>query len=513
MSHNKSIAKHPGLLIIRDGWGISDKLRGNAVKLAEPKCYSQLLNQYDWTSLEPCGEAVGLPQGQMGNSEVGHLNIGSGRVVYQDLPRINRDLETGEFEKQKLAKAFLKQSVHKGRVHLIGLISDGGVHSHQNHFYGVLKLLRKFSIDNVFVHAITDGRDTLPESGGSYVAALEENMNLIGIGQIATISGRYYAMDRDKNWDRTQKSYDAMVFGKGEQSESAQKCIQNSYSSGITDEFIEPSIINPNGCIQRGDVVLFMNFRPDRARQLSFALENNNFRHFNVRDLNLDFTIMTPYSSELTLPVIYSKENLGNTLAEVFSSRGMRQFKVAETEKYAHITYFMNGGQEKEFDGEKHQIIPSPKVATYDLKPEMSAEAVTQSLLEAIDSRKYDFLAVNYANPDMVGHTGNLEAAIKAVNVVDDCVERVLAAMTSVGGSTFITADHGNLDEMIDHDTGQILTNHSLNQVDFIHVPGRGSKKFGKLKGGGKLADIAPTVLHALEIEIPAEMDGDILFE
>tara|TARA_B100000674_G_scaffold36491_1_gene25551 strand:+ start:781 stop:2322 length:1542 start_codon:yes stop_codon:yes gene_type:complete len=513
MSQTKPVIKHPGLLIIRDGWGISDKLRGNAVKLADPKCYKRLLNQNYWTSLEPGGEAVGLPEGQMGNSEVGHMNIGSGRTVYQDLPRINRDLETGEFEKQQNMAAFLKQSINRGRVHLLGLVSDGGVHSHQNHFYGVLKLLKKAGIDKVFVHVITDGRDTFPESGADYIATLEEKMNLIGVGEIATISGRYYAMDRDKNWDRTKKAYDAIVLGKGEYSKSSKKCIEDSYVKGITDEFIEPTVINTEGCIQSGDAALFMNFRPDRARQISFALENNNFTHFNARELNLHFTIMTPYSSELTVPVIYTKKNLGNTLAEVFCNKGMRQFKIAETEKYAHITYFMNGGHEKEFDGEKHQIIPSPKVATYDLKPEMSAEEVTKALLGAIDSYQYDFLAVNYANPDMVGHTGNLEAAIKAVSIVDDCVEQLLKAMASVGGSTFITADHGNLDEMIDHNTGQVLTNHSLNQVDFIHVPRPGDKRFGKLKSGGKLADIAPTMLHALDVEIPSEMDGDILFE
>ncbi len=513
MSITKENINHPGLLIIRDGWGVSDKLKGNAVKLADPQCYKRLLNQYFWTNLEPGGEAVGLPEGQMGNSEVGHMNIGSGRTVYQDLPRINRDLETGEFAKQPAMEAFLKNSVRNGRVHLIGLISDGGVHSHQNHFYGVLEILRRYEINEVYIHAITDGRDTLPKSGIEFINALEQKMKLLEIGQIATVSGRYYAMDRDKNWDRTKKFYDAMVSGIGKFSNSSTACLKNSYSNDVTDEFIEPTIINSKGCIQSGDSVLFMNFRPDRARQTSFALENNNFTDFDVRDLNLNFTVMTPYSSDLKVPVVYSKENLKNTIAEVIANKDLRQFKIAETEKYAHITYFMNGGYEQEFDGETHQIIPSPKVATYDLKPEMSADEVTKTLLQAIESRKYDFLAVNYANPDMVGHTGNLEAAINAVNIVDDCVDKLLKAMATVGGSTFITADHGNLDEMIDHDTGQTLTNHSLNKVDFIHVPRPGDKRFGKLKTGGKLADIAPTMLHALGIDIPDEMNGNILFE
>ncbi len=513
MSQTKVLVKHPGLLIIRDGWGVSDKLKGNAVKLADPQCYKRLLNQHYWTNLEPGGEAVGLPEGQMGNSEVGHMNIGSGRTVYQDLPRINRDLENGEFEKQPAMSAFLKNSIRNGRVHLIGLMSDGGVHSHQNHFYGVLEILKRFEVDDVFIHVITDGRDTLPKSGIKFINDLEKKMKFLKIGQIATISGRYFAMDRDKNWDRTKKSYDAIVSGIGQHSKTSVACLETSYDNGVTDEFIEPTIINSKGCIKSGDSVLFMNFRPDRARQISFALENNNFTEFDVRDLALNFTVMTPYSSDLHVPVIYSKENLKNTIAEVFSNNGMQQFKIAETEKYAHVTYFMNGGYEQEFDGETHKIIPSPKVATYDLQPEMSADEVTKSLLQAIESRKYDFLAVNYANPDMVGHTGNLEAAIKAVHVVDKCVEELLRAMASVGGSTFITADHGNLDEMIDHDTGQSLTNHSLNKVDFIHVPRPGDKRFGKLKSGGKLADIAPTMLHALDIAIPDEMDGDILFE
>ena len=513
MSHTKAETKHPGLLIIRDGWGVSDKLRGNAVKLADPQCYKRLLNQCFWTNLEPGGEAVGLPEGQMGNSEVGHMNIGSGRTVYQDLPRINRDLETGDFEKQPAIASFIRNSNARGRVHLIGLVSDGGVHSHQNHFYGVLEILKRYQINDVYIHVITDGRDTLPTSGISFVKALEKKMSLLGLGQIATISGRYYAMDRDKNWDRTKQYYDLIVSGNGNRCNNSVTCLENSYANDITDEFIEPTLINTEGCIQPKDSVLFMNFRPDRARQISFALENNDFNHFKVNDLNLNFTIMTPYSSELKIPVVYSKENLKNTIAEVFAKNGMRQFKIAETEKYAHITYFMNGGYEKEFDGETHHIIPSPKVSTYDLKPEMSADEVTRALLQAIDSRKYDFLAVNYANPDMVGHTGNLEAAIKAVNVVDNCISKLLDAMANVGGSTFITADHGNLDEMIDHETGQTLTNHSLNKVDFIHVPRPGDKTLGKLKAGGKLADIAPTMLHALGMEIPNEMDGDILFE
>lgn len=503
--------RHPGLLIIRDGWGVSDKLKGNAVKLASPPNYRRLLQDGIWTTLEPGGEAVGLPDGQMGNSEVGHMNIGGGRVVYQDLPQINKDLREDSFHKLPVFQEFLKKAQNSTRVHLIGLFSDGGVHSHQDHFMGILQILKKYGISNVFLHLFTDGRDTLPQSGIKFIEGIEKELGSHKLGKIATLCGRYYAMDRDKNWDRIESAYDALVNLKGFRFSSASQCLYDFYSEGITDEFIKPSIICEDGNIGFGDSVLFMNFRPDRARQLSFALEGKDFNHFNVPKLNLNFISMTPYSADLSIPAIYTKKVLKNTLSEVLCLQNKRQYKIAETEKYAHITYFLNGGREEKFDDEVHKIVPSPKVATYDLKPEMSAYEVTDNLLKAIDSNSYDFLAVNFANPDMVGHTGNLDAAIQAVKVVDDCVGKLVKAMQNHGGSSFITADHGNLDEMIDHQTGDVLTNHSLNEVDFIYVPRLGDYRFNKISKGGKLADIAPTILKVLDMEIPAEMNGSIL--
>lgn len=513
MSYQSRENRHAGLLIIRDGWGVSDKLKGNAIKLAEPSYYYHLLNRCVWTTLEPGGEAVGLPEGQMGNSEVGHMNIGSGRVVYQDLPRINKDLSENRFQEIPVMDNFLKRSTQRGSMHLLGLLSDGGVHSHQEHFFGILKILKSIGLTDVYIHIFTDGRDTAPQSGLNFVKSLECKMAEIGVGKIASLCGRYYAMDRDKNWDRIRLAYDTLVNGAGVRYPNASVCISESYSKGITDEFITPALICPEGCIKSGDNVMFMNFRPDRARQLSFALDGHNFDHFKSVPLDLNFITMTPYSTDLKIPAVYTKNVLKNTLSEVFCNQNKRQYKIAETEKYAHITYFLNGGREEVFDGEIHKIIPSPKVATYDLKPEMSADQVTEHLLEAIHDQTFDFLAVNFANPDMVGHTGNLEAAIKAVKVVDHCVEKLVKAMNTFGGSTFITADHGNLDEMIDHETGAILTNHSLNEVDFIYVPRNGDHRFSKALKGGKLADIAPTILHVLDMEIPPEMDGNILLE
>ena len=503
--------RHPGLLIIRDGWGVSEKLKGNAVKLASPPGYQKLLEECIWTTLEPGGEAVGLPDGQMGNSEVGHMNIGGGRVVYQDLPQINKDLRDNCFHKLPVFQDFLKKAMNSASVHLMGLFSDGGVHSHQDHFLGVLKILKSAGISNVFLHLFTDGRDTLPQSGIKFIEGIEKELRLHELGKIATLCGRYYAMDRDKNWDRIESAYDTLVNRKGFSFSSASQCLTEFYSKGITDEFIKPSIICEEGNIRSGDSVLFMNFRPDRARQLSFALEGIDFKHFKTSATDLNFISMTPYSADLKIPAIYTKKILKNTLSEVLCLKNKRQYKIAETEKYAHITYFLNGGREEKFDDEVHKIIPSPKVATYDLKPEMSAYDVTDNLLKAITSNSYDFLAVNFANPDMVGHTGNLDAAIQAVKVVDDCVDKLVQTMRQHGGSSFITADHGNLDEMIDHETGEVLTNHSLNAVDFIYVPRSGDHRFKHISKGGKLADIAPTILKVLDVEIPSEMNGGIL--
>jgi 2,3-bisphosphoglycerate-independent phosphoglycerate mutase len=501
------------LLIIRDGWGIGIPGKGNAVHLAAPPGYGSLISGFPSTMLEPGGEAVGLPVGQMGNSEVGHMNIGGGRVVYQDLPKISKEFKNGGFEKQPEIQAFLNRVRKKGgggRIHLLGLVSDGGVHSHQFHIESFSKILASQGFEKFYIHAFTDGRDTSPKGGIQYLAQLEGCLKSLGAGSIASVSGRYYAMDRDSRWDRIERAYDVLVRGKGPRALNSEDCLRASYDLGITDEFILPTLLNAEGCIRKNDHVFFMNFRPDRARQLCFALENDGFDAFAVEELGLDLLTMTPYAKELNSPVVYSKSHLSQVLPEVFSSRGLAQLKIAETEKYAHVTYFLNGGREEKFEGEERILIPSPRVETYDLKPEMSAPELTEKLLLAIESGKYDFVAVNYANPDMVGHTGNLEAAIQAVRVVDACISRVLVALADQDGAALITADHGNLDEMIDVN-GEILTAHSLNQVDCIFLPRRSDLRNLGLKNGGKLADIAPTILDYLEIDLPQPMDGNSL--
>jgi len=502
------------LLIIRDGWGVNDSSEGNAVQIAKPQCYQRLLETSERTTLEPGGEAVGLPPGQMGNSEVGHMNIGAGRVVYQDLPKITKSFEEGKFVHLPVIANFLLQAQKStGRVHLMGLFSDGGVHSHQDHFIEFLKVLKQEGIEDVFLHTFLDGRDTAPKSALGYLQNLEEQLKQLEIGKVATISGRYYAMDRDKNWDRTKKAYDAMVRGEGLECESVEQALLKSYEEGQTDEFVLPTVVDRDGLIQDGDSVFFMNFRPDRARQMSFAIENNDFQDFEVESLDLNFAVMTPYSSALEVPVAFPKDNLKETLSEVISKLGKKQLKIAETEKYAHVTYFLNGGNEDPFEGEDWVLIPSPKVETYDLKPEMSAPEVTQKLEEAILSQKYELITVNYANPDMVGHTGNLDAAVEAVKVVDECIERLLKALEKVGGQALITADHGNLDEMVSPEDGSVLTNHSLNPVDLIYVPNARDEYQTSLRfhGTGKLADIAPTLLTCMKIDVPESMDGEIL--
>ncbi|PCJ21535.1 MAG: phosphoglycerate mutase (2,3-diphosphoglycerate-independent) [Candidatus Cloacimonadota bacterium] len=493
------------LLIIRDGWGINDNSHGNAISIAKPKCYLELLQKYPRSILEPGGEFVGLPKGQMGNSEVGHMNIGSGRVVYQDLLRINRAFVNNEFDHSEDVAKFIKISKEKNKVHLMILLSDGGVHSHISHLKSFVAICKKENISNVYVHAIMDGRDTYSRSGIDYIKEIEAYFKELGLGTIATVSGRFYTMDRDSNMDRIQKSYDILVYAKGKKEESAQECMLNSYKNEISDEFIIPTIIETKGKIEKNDSVFFLNFRPDRARQITNALLD-----VKKENLALNFLSMTRYSSDIKCPVVFSKENLGNGLSEVFSNHGLKQFKIAETEKYAHVSYFFNGGQEKCFDGEELVMIPSPKVETYDLKPEMSAYEVTDRLIKAIYSKKYKFLTVNLANPDMVGHTGNLEAAVQAVKVVDDCVQKLLNAMKVVNGTSIITADHGNVDEMIDQ-KGIVLTNHSLNPVDFILVDHLKAKNY-QLKKNGKLSDIAPTILKYMNLAIPSEMDGDSLF-
>jgi 2,3-bisphosphoglycerate-independent phosphoglycerate mutase len=500
------------LFVIRDGWGVSSTKEGNAIAAANPAYYAKLLESCPRTEVEPCGEAVGLPAGQMGNSEVGHLNIGAGRIVYQDLLKITLEQESGEFEKRPNVDAFLKSAKNSKKVHLMGLMSDGGVHSHMDHISTFVEICKKHGIENLYLHAFMDGRDTPPQSGKSYLLDMESRMEKIGLGKFATVSGRYYAMDRDKRWDRVEKAYRCLIHGEGNKAESVKECMDNSYGDNVTDEFVLPTVIDSNGLIEAGDSVFFMNFRPDRAREITMALENVNFSDFAVKDLDLNILTMTPYSTEIKAPVAYSKDNLKNTLSEVLSNAGLKQLKIAETEKYAHVTYFLNGGREEPFNGEDRILVPSPKVATYDLQPEMSAPEVTEKLLAAIQSKKYDVLIVNYANPDMVGHTGIFDAAVEAVKVVDDCVKQVVECVLDHDGAAMLTADHGNLDVMKDKD-GTPYTAHSLNPVDFIFVPKRDAKEVPGLRDGGILADLTPTILDYLGIDTAEEMTGKTLFK
>lgn len=508
------MAKKPVMLMIMDGFGLAPKSEGNAVALAKKPNYDRLLKEYPNTELQASGMAVGLPEGQMGNSEVGHLNIGAGRIVYQELTRITKSIQDGEiFENEALLKAMKNAKENNTSLHLMGLLSDGGVHSHIDHLRGLLEFAKKEGLQKVYVHAFMDGRDVPPSSGKEFIEKTEAMMKEIGVGEIATLSGRYYAMDRDNRWERVQLAYDALVLGKGETADSAVEAIENSYHDNKTDEFVLPCVVMKNGAptatIQNGDSVVFFNFRPDRAREITRAINDREFAGFERETLNLTFVTMTQYDKTLEgVNIAFKPQTLVNTLGEYVSSKGLNQLRIAETEKYAHVTFFFNGGVEKENPGEDRKVIPSPKVATYDLKPEMSAYEVTEELLSRIDEDKYDMIILNYANPDMVGHTGVVEAAVKAVETVDECLGKVVDKILEKDGTLFITADHGNAETEIDFSTGNPFTAHTTNPVPFIwvtnHVDGR------KLNAG-KLADIAPTMLNVLGLEVPAEMTGENL--
>lgn len=502
----------PVALVILDGWGVGDeKDANNAISQAHPKNMTNFFNSYPSTTLMCSGEAVGLPDGQMGNSEVGHLNIGAGRIVYQELTRISKDIRTKEFFSNRVLNAVCQQTKdNKGALHLMGLLSDGGVHSHIAHLYALLELAKSHNIAKVFVHAFLDGRDVPPSSAGQYIEELENTMRQMGIGCIATIAGRYYAMDRDKRWERVEKAYAAMVYRQGERADNAGSAIQAAYERGETDEFVLPTVIDcdENAAIKENDGVIFFNFRPDRARELTRALVDKEFTGFIRRGgvFNLFFAAMTQYDETIDVPVAYPPQYLRNTLGEVFSKGGYKQLRIAETEKYAHVTFFFSGGEEKPFEGEERILIPSPKVATYDLKPEMSALEVTDRLVEEIEKQNFDFIVLNFANGDMVGHTGKLDAAVKAVGIVDECVARVAEAMRKTGGITCITADHGNAEMMFDYENNAPYTAHTTNNVPFIILSDK--HKHLQLRNDGILADIAPTVLALVGIEVPQEMSG-----
>ncbi|AIF44101.1 2,3-bisphosphoglycerate-independent phosphoglycerate mutase [Virgibacillus sp. SK37] len=511
MKQNKLAA-----LIILDGLGLRDEVSGNAVRQANTPNLDRLWEKYPHNQLTASGEAVGLPEGQMGNSEVGHLNIGAGRIVYQSLTRVNLSIKEGDFFEKE---AFLKSINHakeKGKaLHIFGLLSDGGVHSHINHLFALLKLAKECELEKVFVHAFLDGRDVGPQTAEKYIKQTEDKMKELGVGKLSTISGRYYSMDRDKRWDRVKKAYDAMVYGEGPSYSDPYEVINDSYKNGIYDEFVIPSVITdedgePVGKVQDEDSIIFYNFRPDRAIQISRTFANEDFHDFDRGEhvpKNLDFVMLTNFSETVDGYVAYEPVNLDNTVGEVLSQNNLNQLRIAETEKYPHVTFFMSGGREAEFPGEKRILINSPKVATYDLKPEMSAYEVTDALLEELDGGKQNAIILNFANPDMVGHSGKLEPTIKAIEAVDECLGKIIDKITSLGGSAIITADHGNSDEVVTLD-GDPMTAHTVNPVPVIVT-----REDAELRDGGILADLSPTLLDLLDIEKPDEMTGTSLIK
>ncbi len=501
----------PLVLIIMDGYGLRDEKKGNAIKQANTPNIDRLWNECPHTKLGASGLAVGLPDGQMGNSEVGHLNIGAGRTVYQDLTRISKSIEDGLFFNNEIFLNAIRYTKKEDKkLHLYGLLSDGGVHSHINHLFALLELAKKEGLEKVYIHAFLDGRDVAPESSIKYITMLQAKIDEIGVGQIATVQGRYYAMDRDNRWERTEKAYRAMVYAEGPHNVDPIKLIQESYDKGISDEFVIPTVIvkvdgQPITTISSGDAVIFFNFRPDRAIQISQAFTNRNFQEFERGEnypKNLYYVCLTQFSESIDSFVAYKPTNLDNTIGEVIKQNGLKQLRIAETEKYPHVTYFFSGGRENEYDGEIRILIPSPKVATYDLKPEMSADEITEALLKELDMDRYDVVILNYANCDMVGHSGKMLETIKAVETVDDNVGKIIDKINSKNGIAIITADHGNADLMSDTN-GNPVTAHSTSLVPLIIT-----KQGLKLREGGTLADIAPTMLELLGIDIPAEMTG-----
>ena len=507
------MSKKTTMLMIIDGYGINKNEKGNAVIAAETPNLDKLNKTCPTTEIFTSGLKVGLPEGQMGNSEVGHTNIGAGRIVYQQLTKITKSIEDGDFFSiPEFVSAIENCKENNSKLHIMGLVSDGGVHSHIRHLYGLLEMAKRKDFEDVYVHCFLDGRDTPPASAEEYIMQLESKMKQKGIGKIASVSGRFYAMDRDKRWDRIQKVYDAIVNGKGERASTATGAIEDSYQKEIFDEFVEPTLIASSDknivTIGPKDSVIFFNFRPDRAREITRVLVDTSFNEFETRkDLDLYFVCMTEYDATLpNVNVAFKPERLVNTFGEYISNKGLTQLRIAETEKYAHVTFFFNGGEEKQYPGEDRILVPSPKVLTYDLQPEMSEPEVTEKVVEAINSGKYDAIILNYANSDMVGHTGSMEAAVKALEAVDDGVGKVVEAMKKNGGVLLVTADHGNSEQMIDYVTGEPHTAHTTNPVPLILY----GMENTKLKPG-KLADLAPTMLDIMGLEKPEEMTGESL--
>ena len=504
--------KQPLALIILDGFGCREETKGNAIAAARTPHLDRLMASCPHTRIGASGMDVGLPDGQMGNSEVGHTNIGAGRIVYQELTRITKSFDEGEALGNPALTAAMENARRPGQaLHLMGLLSDGGVHSHIRHLYGLMEMARRFAVERVYLHCFMDGRDVPPTSGIEFIAALQQKIKELGLGQIATVSGRYYAMDRDNRWERVKLAYDAIVNGEGNKNPDPVAVMQKSYDADVTDEFIVPTVVTEGAGIKAGDSVIFFNFRPDRARELTRALVDPDFAGFEREKgfFPLTYICMTQYDATMpNVEVAYRPESLTNTLGEYLSRLGKTQLRIAETEKYAHVTFFFNGGVEAPYEGEDRVLIPSPKVATYDLQPEMSAYAVTDEAVRRIESGRYDVIILNYANCDMVGHTGVFEAAVKAVEAVDTCLGRLLAALEKAGGRAFLTADHGNADQMAD-ENGAPFTAHTTNPVPFVAIG------FGDvtLRSGGRLADIAPTMLQAMGLPQPEEMTGRSLLE
>ncbi len=510
------MSKSPVALIILDGFGCRDEVKGNAVAQAKKPNFDRYWQQFPHSHLTASGEAVGLPEGQMGNSEVGHLNIGAGRIVYQSLTRVNMAIREGEFvENETFVHAIEHVKQHGTSLHLFGLLSDGGVHSHINHLFALLKLAADKGVEKVYIHAFLDGRDVGPQTAPTYIKETLEKMKEYGVGEFATISGRYYSMDRDKRWDRVEKSYRAMVYGEGPTYTDPLELIEDSYKNGIYDEFVLPSVItkengDPVATIKDQDAVIFYNFRPDRAIQISNTFTNKDFRSFDRgpgHPEHLFFVCLTHFSETVDGYVAFKPTNLDNTLGEVLSQNGLKQLRIAETEKYPHVTFFMSGGREAEFPGEKRILINSPKVATYDLKPEMSAYEVKDALIKEIQADSVDAIILNFANPDMVGHSGKLEPTIKAVETVDECLGEIVDLILQKGGAAIITADHGNADEVITLE-GNPMTAHTTNPVPVIVT-----KEGVQLRKDGILGDLAPTMLNLLNLEKPAEMTGSSLIQ
>ena len=504
------MAKSPIALIIMDGYGLNESTEGNAIYEANTPYLDSYFKNYPNSQLSASGLSVGLPDGEMGNSEVGHTNIGAGRVVYQMLVKITKDIEDGVFFENKALKNAMQAAKDNDKaLHLIGLLSDGGVHSHIKHLIGLIEMASKMGLEKVYVHSFHDGRDVPPTSGVDYMQTLVDEMDRIGTGKVATISGRYYAMDRDNAWDRVEKAYNAMVLGQGEEALDPVEAIKKSYENGVTDEFILPTVIDKEGTIKEGDSVIMFNFRPDRARQITRTFVDPMFDGFVRKNgyFNVNFVCMAQYDAQMpNVEVAYPPEQLTMTFGEYISKLGLTQLRIAETQKYAHVTFFFNGGEERQFEGEDRILIKSPDVATFDMKPEMSAPEVCDAVCKAIDEDKYDVIILNYANCDMVGHTGVMDAAIKAVEAVDTCVGKMVDKILEKGGKAIITADHGNADCLIDPETKDVFTAHTTNPVPMI-VIGEGDVKVKD----GKLCDLCPTMLDMMGIEKPEEMTGSSL--